>query len=84
MEYVAVVSRHGKPESVHLFDDEEDARKFALDLSASENWERRESRIEEHEDHVHEFDWLEDWGDEDGCGVVAGIAHEEDDHHHDH
>ena len=72
--YVAVISHHGKPESLQLFGDEAAARQFALDLSGGEGWEDKSKEIEDHDDHVHESEWLEDWGDDDGCGVVVGAA----------
>ena len=71
--YVAVVSHHGKPESVYLFATEAEARRFAGDLRTKEEWQDKSEHEHEHEDHDHD-DWLEEWGDDDGCGVVIGIA----------
>ena len=72
--YVAVVSHHGKPEEVHLFTTEDEARSFTLALSRGEDWDNLTGHADEHDDHVHESHWLEDWGDDDGCGVVMGPA----------
>ena len=72
--YVAVVSHHGKPEEVHIFETEAAARQFATQLGREESWENKSGHVEHHEDHVHESSWLEDWGDDDGCGVVVGIG----------
>jgi hypothetical protein len=72
--YVAVISSHGKPTEVRLFDSETKARQFALDLSFAEGYENKAHYVEQHDDHAHEWHWLEDWGDEDGCGVVVGPA----------
>lgn len=70
--YVAVISSHGKPTEVKLFSIENDARQFTRDLSKHEGYEDKSGHIFEHEGHVHHYHWLEDWGDEDGCGVVVG------------
>ena len=72
--YVAVVSSHGKPNEVSIFSTEEAARKFARDLSQREGYEDKAGHTFEHEGHSHHYHWLEDWGDEDGCGVVVGPA----------
>ncbi|MPZ50594.1 MAG: hypothetical protein GEU75_15070 [Dehalococcoidia bacterium] len=78
--YVAVISHHGSPEEVKLFTTEDAARGFALDLAKTEEWEdKKEHGHDGHDhddaDHTHEHeDWLEEWGDEDGCGVVVGKA----------
>jgi hypothetical protein len=84
VEYVAVVSHHGKPQAVHIFASADEARNFAVELSARESWDDRSRPGEAHGDHEHESHWLEDWGDQDGCGVVAGALPEDHDHGHDH
>ena len=70
--FVAVLSSHGKPTEVKLFQSEDEARKFARELSQSEGYEDKSGHVFEHEGHSHHYHWLEDWGDEDGCGVVVG------------
>ena len=70
--YVAIRSSHGKPLEVKIFNTEDAARKFALDLSKSEGYTDKSGQTFEHEGHSHEYSWLEDWGDDDGCGVVVG------------
>ena len=70
--YVAVISSHGKPREVRLFDAEEEARRFARDYSAKEGFANKAGDHNERVDHAHESHWLEDWGDDDGCGVVVG------------
>ena len=72
--YVAVLSSHGKPTEVKLFGSENDARGFARDLSQREGYEDKSGHAFEHEGHTHQYHWLEDWGDEDGCGVVVGTT----------
>ena len=78
--YVAVISHHGKPEELKLFASEATARAFAIELAREEDWEnKKEHPDEDHDhddaDHEHEHqDWLEEWGDDDGCGVVVGLA----------
>jgi hypothetical protein len=79
--YVAVVSHHGEPEELKAFLNEAAARHFAVELAAAEGWENEK----EHDHHHHDHDdadhthapadeWLEEWGDDDGCGVVVGKA----------
>ena len=70
--YVAVVSTHGKPREVKLFTTEESARQFARELGSKEGFANKAAQHDHHGDHEHETHWLEDWGDEDGCGVVVG------------
>ena len=72
--YIAVISSHGKPNEVKMFSAERDARQFALDLSQREGYENKAGHVFEHEGHTHDYHWLEDWGDDDGCGVVVGPA----------
>lgn len=82
--YVAVVSSHGHPETVVTFHTEEQARHFAQHKIQDEGWEDKKGTVVEHEGHTHEYaHWLLDFGDEDGCGIVIGEAHE-DDHNHGH
>jgi hypothetical protein len=70
--YFAVRSSHGKPLEVKLFRSEEAARAFAIELSKSEGYTNKAGNTFEHEGHTHEWSWMEDWGDDDGCGVVVG------------
>ena len=72
--YVAVRSEHGHPMEVRIFNAEAEARKYARDLSQREGFEDKHEHAIEHEGHTHESHWLEDWGDDDGCGVVVGEA----------
>jgi hypothetical protein len=72
--YVAVLSSHGTPTEVKLFSTEADARKFARDLSQREGYEDKSGHTFEHEGHAHHYNWLEHWGDEDGCGIVVGTS----------
>jgi len=79
--YVAVVSHHGHPEELKVFTSDQAARRFALDMSKEEGWEnKKEHDHHDHDhddaDHTHEpaEEWLEEWGDDDGCGIVVGKA----------
>ena len=79
--YVAVVSHHGHPDEIKVFTSDETARRFATDMGNAEGWENKKEHgghDHEHEDadHTHEpaAPWLEEWGDDDGCGVVVGMA----------
>ena len=72
--YVAVVSHHGKPEEAYVFATEAAARQFAVDLGKKEEWQDKSKHVEHHDGHDHESGWLVDYGDDDGCGVVAGPA----------
>jgi hypothetical protein len=81
--FVAVVSSHGHPESVYVFDSEAEAKHFAEHKIGDEGWEDKKGHTFEHEGHTHEYHWVLDFGDEDGCGIVVGEAHDhEHDHHH--
>jgi hypothetical protein len=83
--FVAVVSRHGKPEAVHLFETEAEAKRFAVELSSRESWQERPRHTHDHGDHAHDNYWLGEWADEDGCSVVFGLAAEGAAHpHHSH
>ena len=70
--FVAVRSEHGHPMEVKLFSTEDAARGYARDLSQREGFEDKREHAVEHDGHTHESHWLEDWGDDDGCGVVVG------------
>ena len=70
--YVAIRSSHGKPTEVKVFNAEGAARQFARELSKKEAYTDKSGQALEHEGHLHESSWLEDWGDDDGCGVVVG------------
>ena len=80
--FVAVRSEHGHPVEVQIFDEEDEAREFAMAVVKQNGFEKKSGTVE-HDGHSHESHWLEDWGDEDGCGIVVGEAHDHD-HEHDH
>jgi hypothetical protein len=50
--YVAVVSHHGHPEELKVFANEDEARRFAVEMSKEEDWENLKEHP--HEDHDHD------------------------------